>query len=185
MQKKRVFWTKIVVLPFLLLGLLGCGSRKRNFLPQLDAPFVCHVTGECGGESFAATVTVGEWETGEDGTRTRPFRVVYTAPAHLCGLVVTFEAGKCTLTLDGVEIPDAHLVGFLVPARLLGDTFAVTDTFAEKREGREVCILLGSSGNGSRQVTVDSESGEILVVEGTLDGIYAAFSVEEFGLLKQ
>lgn len=185
MQKKSVFWTKIVVLPLLLMLLTGCGLGERDFLPQLDVPFSCHITGECGGEAFEATVTAGAWETGEDGTRTRTLRMVYTAPARLCGLVATLEGGRCTLSLDGMEIPNARLDGCLLPARLLADAFAVTDTFAEKREGREVCLVLGSSENGSRQVTVDGESGAILFVEGTLRGIHAAFSVEGLESLEE
>ena len=185
MRKKRAFWTKIVVLPFLLLGLIGCGSGKREFLPQLLSPFSCRVTGECGGEAFTATVTAGEWKLGEDGVQERSLQVIYTAPKHLCGLVATLEADGCTLTLDGMKISDAHLDGFLLPARLLGDAFAVTNTLVQKQEGREVCVVVGGSENGSRQVTVDGESGVILFVEGTLHGIYAEFSVEGLEGLEQ
>lgn len=185
MRKKRTFWTKIVVFLMIAPLFVGCGVGKKDFLPQLSVPFSCHVTGKCGGESFTATVTAGAWETGEDGTPTRSLRVVYTAPAHLYSLVATFEAGNCTLTLDGMEISDSQLDGFLLPARLLGDTFAVTETLAQKQEGREVCFVFGSSENGSRQVTVDSEGGEILFVEGTLFGIHAEFSVEGLGGLEQ
>lgn len=165
--------------------LWSCGVKDRLFIPALDTAFTSHVTGTCGGEPFAATVTAGAWETGEDGARTRLLRVVYTAPEHLRGLVATLDAGKCSLTLDGMEVSDAHLFGFLVPARLLGDAFTVTNTYAERTEGREVCFVFGSSENGSRQVQVDSESGEILSVEGTLLGIYAEFSVESLESLEQ
>lgn len=179
MQKKRTFWTKIVVLFLLAPLFVGCGVGKKDFLPQLLDPFSCRVTGECGGEPFTATVTAGAWETDGDGRRTRSLRVVYTAPAHLRGLVATFEGDEYSLTLDGVRILESHLSGFLLPARLLGDVFTVTGTRAEKKEGMEVCFVSGSSEDGSRQVEVDAESGSILSASGTLFGIYAEFYVED------
>ena len=178
MQKIGRFWTKVVILFGLLPLIVGCGVDKKSFLPELDAAFSCHVSGECGGEAFEATVSAGEWIAEQDGEQTRSLRVVYTAPEHLRGLIAMKNGNEYTLTLDGVQITGSHLLGFLLPARLLGDSFEVTDTRVQKNEGRAICEVLGNAPNGSRQVKIDSDSGEILWVAGTLDGLYAEFCVE-------
>ena len=180
MQKKRTFWTKIVVLIMLANLLVGCSGVKKEFLPRLELPFSCRVTGECGGEPFEAIVTAGAWEREEEGDSARSLRVIYTAPVHLKGLVATFEAGGYSLTLDGIRLEESCLGGFLLPARLLGDTFTVMETRAATKEGRGLCLILGNAENGSRQIEVDAESGEILSVSGALFGIYAEFRVEAF-----
>lgn len=180
MRKNAQLWTKIVISIFLLSCLLGCSTDKKSFLPELDSAFSCRVTGECCGEAFAAIVTAGAWETAENGARTRVLRVVYTAPERLQGVVATLDAGEYSLLLDGVQIKASHLMGFLLPARLLADVFDVTDTLTLNKEGRATCEVLGSAENGSRRVEIDGESGAILRVEGTLDGMYAEFDVENF-----
>ncbi len=177
MPQKRFFWTKIVLFLAFFLFLGGCSDKMTDPLPQLSKELRCHVSGLLAGASFEGTVTASAWETDEERVRGRALKLIFTAPDSHRGIVAEVAEGVVRLSLDGMEWEESALGGFLVPARLLGETFSVTRIETQKKDGKAVTVVFGSHPRGSREVTVDSASGQIVFVKGTFDGVYAEFSV--------
>ncbi len=161
--KKMRFWTKIVVLLCICLPLCSCVEKNTAYLPMLDGAFSCRAEGTLGGEVFAAVLTAEE---------SGALRVTFTAPKKLKGISAVWENESCRLLFDGMEMENSHFSGFVVPVRLLADAFTVTNVKADKTK----TVVVGENERGTREVTV--VAGEILLLKGTYDGIYAEFEVE-------
>ena len=173
----------LLILSTLPWALCGCGgTAEREFLPQLDDTFCYELSGSFCDVDMCAVVRAEVPRETENG-RVRAVSLTFRSPESLRGITVTcdsflmdtHEVGAVTVTLDGVNIENSALRGFLAPALLLAAKFETTASATDTRDGQTVTLLSAESSDNSRAVGI--ADGQIVWLEGEFDGLWGQWKV--------
>ncbi len=138
------------------LLLAGCSPPPAgaDFLAYQTKSSRAELSGELNGVEFSALVELSPLP--EDGSA-REFRLEYTAPDELRGIVLMSREGVTTLSFEGLELPGGVFSDLCKPADAFALSADVISAEAKKSEdGTALTQLVLSDGSS---VTVDSESG--------------------------
>ena len=180
MRRLVVFLLILSTLPW---ALCECGgTAEREFLPQLDDTFCYELSGSFCDVDMCAVVRAEVPRETENG-RVRAVSLTFRSPESLRGITVTcdsflmdtHEVGAVTVTLDGVNIENSALRGFLAPALLLAAKFETTASATATRDGQTVTLLSAESSDNSRAVGI--ADGQIVWLEGEFDGLWGQWKV--------
>lgn len=172
----------LLALSALLAAVLfcGCAGGDADYLKYVRGGFECEIAGEVDGVGFAAHVVCGapRKNAESDGTvyTERECTVEFSQPESMKGVRIVSDGEKICASLDGVEIENAYLDGFMFPVEALCPDGEITGVELVRRGDREVNMLsLGVSGEHS--IFIDSTSDLPVRVEAAFDGRRAAFEV--------